>query len=164
MNLSQRRAMTDEEAAEMLSCMEQAEREGMFGNLFCREQVVKEVPVSRERLLQGVSPDMKLTKGFFRKIYGYDLSFPGFREQAIGALETAGCTMARAYYNDVVGEYQKAREESLKPVVAAYMKECDQKWEQKEKEGEEQRKRQKNSFLMKRKEKLKDLIEKLENR
>lgn len=164
MNLSQRRPMTDDEAAEMLYCMEQAERSGMFDTLFCREQVVIEVPASRERLLQSISSDMKLTKGFFRKIYGYELSFPGFREQAINALDAAGCTMARAYYNDIIGAYQRTTEEGLKPVVASYLKECDQIWEHKEKEGEEQRKRQKNSFLMKRKEKLKDLIERLENR
>lgn len=103
MNLSQRRPLTDEEAEKMFYCMEQAERSGMFDNLFCGEQVVIEVPASRERLLQSISPDMKLTKGFFRKIYGYELSFLGFREQAINALDTAGCTMARAYYNNETG-------------------------------------------------------------
>lgn len=155
MNLSQRRAMTDEETEEMLFCMDQAEHEGMFRNLFCREQVVMEVPASRERLLQCISPDMKLTKGFFRKIYGYELSSPGFREQAISALEAAGCTMARVYYDDVIGEYQKAREESLKPVAAAYLKECDQKWEQKQKRGEEQRRERKIQLLTRKKQLLK---------
>lgn len=155
MNLSQRRAVTGEEAAEMLSCMDQAEREGMFNNLFCRDQVVTEVPASRERLLQSISPDMKLTKGFFRKIYGYELSSPGFREQAISTLEAAGCTKARVYYDDVVGERQKAREESLKPVAAAYLKECDQKWEQKQKRGEEQRRERKIQLLTRKKQLLK---------
>lgn len=151
MNLSQRRAMTDEEAAEMLSCMDQAEREGMFNNLFCRDQVVMEVPASREQLLHSISPDMKLIKGFFRRIYGYELSSPGFREQAISALEAAGCTMARTYYNDIIGEYQKAREESLKPVAAAYLKECDQKWEQGQKRGEEQRIQKRRQLLRQKK-------------
>ena len=150
MNLSQRRTLTDEDAAEMLSCMDQAEREGMFRNLFCRDQIVMEVPASQVQLLQSISPDMKLTKGFFRRIYGYELSSPGFREQAINALEAAGCTMARAYYDDVIGEYQKAREESLKPVAAAYLKECDQKWEQRQNRGEEQRKQQKIQDLLQR--------------
>lgn len=155
MNLSQRRAMTDEETAEMLSCMDQAERDGMFDNLFCRHQVVMEVPVSREQLLQSISPNMKLTKGFFRKIYGYELSTPGFREQAISTLEAAGCTKARVYYDDVVGECQKAREERVKPVAAAYLKECDQKWEQKQKRGEEQRKERKIQLLTRKKQLLK---------
>ena len=155
MNLSQRRAMTDEEAAEMLSCMEQAEREGMFDNLFCRDQVIIEVPASREQLLQSISPDMKLTKGFFTKIYGYELSFPGFREQAINTLEVVGCTKARAYYNDIMGEYQRTTEEGLKPVVASYLKEFDQKWEQKQKRGEEQRKQRKIQLLSRKKELLK---------
>jgi hypothetical protein len=136
MNLSQRSPMTDEEAAEMLSCMEQAEREGMFDNLFCRDQVVIEIPANREQLLQSISPDMKLTKGFFLRIYGYELSFPGFREQVVNTLEIAGCTKARAYYNDIIGEYQRTTKEGVKPVVASYLKECDQKWEQKQKRGE----------------------------
>ncbi|GLB27248.1 hypothetical protein LXJ15735_34890 [Lacrimispora xylanolytica] len=148
MNLSQRRPMTDEEAAEMLSCMEQAERGGMFDNLFCREQVVIEVPASRERLLQSISPDMKLTKGFFRKIYGYELSFPGFWEQAINTLEAAGCTMARVYYDDIIGGYLKGTEEILKPVAVSYLKECDQKWEQRQKRGEDKRKQQKIQDLL----------------
>lgn len=151
MNLSQRRTMADEDAAEMLSCMDQAEREGMFRNLFCRDQVVMEVPASQVQLLQSISPDMKLTKGFFRRIYGYELSSPGFREQAINALEAAGCTMARVYYDDVIGEYQRAREESLKPVAAAYLKECDQKWEQKQKRGEEQRIQKRRQLLRQKK-------------
>lgn len=155
MNLSQRRAMTDEEAANMLSCMDQAEREGMFNNLFCRNQVIIEVSASREQLLQSISPDMKLTKGFFRKIYGYELSSPGFRKQAISTLEAAGCTKARGYYDDVVGEYQKVREESLKPVAAAYLKECDQKWEQRQKRGEEQRRERKIQLLTRKKQLLK---------
>ena len=155
MNLSQRRAITDEETVKMQTCMEQAEREGMFLNLFCRDQVVMKGRASREQLLQCISPDMKLTKGFFRKIYGYELSSPGFQEQAISALEAAGCTMARVYYNDVIGEYQKGREESLKTVAAAYLKECDQKWEQKQKRGEEQRRERKIQLLTRKKQLLK---------
>lgn len=155
MNLSQRRPITDEEAAKMLSCMEQAEHNSMFDNLFCRDQVVMEVPACREQLLQSISPDMKLTKGFFRKIYGYELSFPGFREQAISALEAAGCTMARAYYDDIIGEYQRVTEENLKPVAATYLKECNQKWEQKRKRGEERRKERKIQLLTRKKELLK---------
>ena len=139
MNLSQRRAMTDEEAAEMLSCIDRAEHEGMFRNLFCREQVVMEVPASREQLLQSISPDMKLTKGFFRRIYGYELFSPGFREQAINALEAAGCTRARIYYDDVIGEYQRNRDKELKPITDIYIKECNREWEQKEKRGEVKR-------------------------
>ena len=162
MNLSQRRPITDEEAAEMLSCMELAEREGVFDDLFCRDQAVMEVPASRERLLQSISPDMKLTKGFFRKIYGYEISFPGFREQAISALEAAGCTMARIYYYDIIGECQRATEESLKPVAASYLKECDQMWGQRQKRGEEQRNQRKIQLLSRKKELLK-LLKSTEN-
>lgn len=136
MNLSQRRPITDEEAVEMLSCMDQAECKGMFDNLFCGDQVVLEVLASQEQLLQSINHDMKLTKGFFRRIYGYELSFPGFREQAISVLEAAGCAMARVYYDDIIGEYQTTTEAILRPVAASYLKECNQKWEQRQKRGE----------------------------
>ena len=70
-------------------------------------------------------------------------------------MEAAGCTKARVYYDDVVGECQKVREESLKPVAAAYLKECDQKWEQRQKRGEEQRKERKIQLLTRKKQLLK---------
>ena len=37
---------------------------------------------SREELLASIRPGMELTKNFFLRIYGYELSFPGFAEVA----------------------------------------------------------------------------------
>lgn len=48
---------------------------------------------SREELLQSIQPGMKLDKAFFLKIYGYELTWPGFAETAIKALEAAGLSL-----------------------------------------------------------------------
>lgn len=37
---------------------------------------------SREELLQSIGPDMRLDKWFFLRIYGYELTWPGFAEAA----------------------------------------------------------------------------------
>ena len=33
---------------------------------------------SREELLQSIQPGMRLDKDFFMRIYGYELTYPGF--------------------------------------------------------------------------------------
>lgn len=38
---------------------------------------------SREGLLQSIQPDMKLDRAFFLKVYGYEITWPGFEETAI---------------------------------------------------------------------------------
>lgn len=140
MDLSQHRHITDQELAELLQGMDQAEQSGVFDGLFCRELSEVAAPASKEQLLQSIGPEMNLTKGFFRKIYGYEISYPGFKETAIRALEEAGCMKARAYYDDIIGEYQRQRDEEIRPVAVEYLKECDRKQEQREREGEETRK------------------------
>lgn len=98
---------------------------------------------SCEELLQSIHPGMKLDKAFFLRVYGYELTWPGFKETALHTLEEAGCMKARAYYDEIIDEYQRQQDEAIRPVAAEYLKECNRKWEQKEGEGE--RKRQKNS-------------------
>ena len=139
MDLSQHRPITDQELAELLQGMDQAEQAGIFDGLFCREQPVLDSPASKEQLLENIGPGMNLTKGYFRKIYGYEISYPGFKETAIRTLEEAGCTKARAYYDEIIGEYQKQQDEAIRPVAEEYAKECNRKWKQREKEGETKR-------------------------
>ena len=64
----------------------------------------KHVLPSKDELLNSIRPDMRLTKDFFRRVYGYEISYPGFAEEAISALEAAGCTRAREHYEIWVGE------------------------------------------------------------
>lgn len=94
---------------------------------------------NRESLLALIQPGMKLTKEFLKRIYGYEISYPGFANTAIAALEAAGCSKARKYYEEWVRDYEAAYRAEIKPVAAWYAAECEKQWEKKLKEGEEQR-------------------------
>lgn len=93
----------------------------------------------REELLQSIHPEMKLDRAFFLKIYGYEISFPGFQETAIKSLEVAGCSRAQEYYDLVVGEYEKKSQEQIRKTGEWYLKKCNDEWEMKVKEGEGKR-------------------------
>lgn len=110
---------------------------------------------SREALLALIRPDMKsIPKEFFKRIYAFELSYPGFSEQAIDALEKAGCSRARKYYEDWVAEYEAAYKAEMKEVAKWYKKECEKQWEKRQKEGEERRVIQTEAELLKRKRRL----------
>ena len=72
---------------------------------------------TKEKFLAGIQPGMKLDKAFFLKVYGYEISFPGFAEIAIKTLENAGCSKARAYYERIVFDYEEKQKDSLKPIA-----------------------------------------------
>ena len=108
---------------------------------------------SKEELLQSIQPGMKLDRAFFLKVYGYEISFPGFRDTAIKALEDAGCPMAWDYYIAAVSGYKWGCQQQVKSVGAWYLKECDRKWKKRLKEGEVKR-RQEEIELLKRKKQL----------
>ena len=95
---------------------------------------------SREELLQGIYSKMKLDKAFFMRVYGYEISFPGFADEAIKALNDAGCSRAREYYNKTVSEYEQKHDEEMKEVAAWYRKECEKQWQNRQMGGEEKRK------------------------
>ncbi len=97
---------------------------------------------SKEKLLASINPDMHLTKGFLRKIYGYSITEPEFAEQAITALEAVGCTRAREYYDSWVGEYEAAYDAAMKPVADWYRRECEKQWEKRQKEGDGRRRQE----------------------
>lgn len=77
---------------------------------------------SREELLQSIQPGMRLDKNFFLKIYGYELTWPGFAEVALTRLQGAGCNKARNYYTCIVVEQQYNDEAVLKNVAEWYVK------------------------------------------
>ena len=91
---------------------------------------------SREELLQSIRPDMKLDRNFFLKVYGYEISFPGYKDIAIKALNEVGCSRAEEHYNRIVSEYEQKQDESIKPVAERYLKQCQGEWERKVKEYE----------------------------
>ena len=125
---------------------------------------------SREELLQSINPDMKLTWDFFKKIYGYEISFPGFAEVALKALEDAGSTHSRQHYEKFVNDYEQKKQEELYPVAVEYVKKLERQWEKKEKKAGEEKEwelnnttrknssQKQNDNLLERLERLKKLI------
>lgn len=97
-------------------------------------------------LLESINPGMRLTKEFFRRVYGYELYNPGFADMAVSRLEAAGCSRARCYYEAWVSEYEAKYEKEMKEVAAWYHKrlreELLKKTEKRQKEGERKRARQ----------------------
>lgn len=114
---------------------------------------------SRQQLLDSIHPGMKLTKSFFKSIYAKEITWPGFSKEAIEALEDAGCSMARAYYESWVNEYETARDAELKEVAHWYRMECEKEWKKLQR-GSEERRKQEEMELLKVKKKL--LMQKLQ--
>lgn len=77
---------------------------------------------SREELLSSIRPDMKLNRAFFLRIYGYEITWPGFADTALESLKAAGCSKATEYYQKVVGEYEEAHQREVKEAVRQFMK------------------------------------------
>ena len=102
---------------------------------------------NREELLSRIKPGMKLNRIFFLKVYGYEISTPGFKDIAIKALNDAGCSRAEEYFHTTVEEYEKQWREQIKP-VAKWLSENNKK-EYERKEGEELRKRRTQDLLQK---------------
>lgn len=102
---------------------------------------------SREELLQSIQPDMKLDKAFFLRVYGYEISYPGFSETAIKALEDAGCSKARNYYEQITTEYENKYHEGQREAAERYSKQLYEKWERQERTGDETRKQEKKTRL-----------------
>lgn len=110
---------------------------------------------SREALLAFIRPDMEsIPKEFFKRVYAFELSYPGFSEQAIAALEDAGCGRARQYYEDWVAEYEAAHNAAMEEVARWYVAECEREWRKRQKEGEEKRIIQAEAELLKQKKHL----------
>lgn len=95
---------------------------------------------SKEELLASIKPDMILTKRFIKRKYGYGVTDASFPDRAIAALEAAGCSKARQYYESWVNEYEAAHNAELKEVAHWYRLECEREWKKGQKEGEERRK------------------------
>ena len=94
---------------------------------------------NRESLIALIQPDIHITKEFLKRIYAFEISYPGFSEEAIATLEKIGCVRAREHYNAWVKEYEPRRDAELKEVAHWYRLECEKEWEKKQKGSEEQR-------------------------
>ena len=114
--------------------MAAAEQAGEFDQLFKGEIHPRGGP-DKDDLLHSFSTGMKLYKSTFLKIYGYELSYPGFAEKALSWLEMLGCSKARAYYSGVVAEYEHQHEKEMKSVAAWYRKFCEDQQEKLKQKG-----------------------------
>lgn len=114
--------------------------------------------LTKESLLALIQPDMKLTKEFLKRIYAFDMDYPGFSKQAVAALEGIGCIRAGEHYNAWVKEYESKRDAELKEVSHWYRLECEREWVKKQKEGEERRRQEIQSLT---KDELTELCQKL---
>ena len=107
----------DEVFNQICADMDAREQAGEFDQLFKGEIHPREGP-DKEEFLHSFSTGMKLYKSTFLKIYGYELSYPGFADKALDWLEMLGCSKARAYYSDIVAEYEHERDKGLKEVAS----------------------------------------------
>ncbi len=123
--------ISEEEFSRIAAGMEQAEQSGIFDLLFAGDcQETRQLP-TKESLLSCISPEMRLYKSFFMKIYGYEISFPDFAETALSRLEAAGCSRAREYYHHFISEYKRQRDEELKPIAVDMEKKVNEDYEKK---------------------------------
>ena len=129
-----------DEFDQLCAAYDAAEQAGEFDQLFKGDIHPREGP-NKEEFIHSFSTGMKLYKSTFLKIYGYELSYPGFAEKALAWLEMLGCSKARAYYSGVVVEYEHQHEKELKSAAHWYKDQCknDKKevkrdWRQKEAE------------------------------
>lgn len=111
----------EKEMEKYMESMKQAEKSGELNGLFeceCRDPVQHP---TKESTLEQIKPGMRLFKSLFVRIYGYELSFPGFAKKALDKLKKSGCSKAQEYYNDTVKECTKRYEETAKS-AAEYLR------------------------------------------
>lgn len=104
---------------------------------------------TREKLLANIQPGMKLTKNLFLQIYGYNISTPGFADEAIAKLKDLSCSKAGEYHEQITSEWKEEHEKALQEAEAWYRKQDSYK-----KEGEERRKTQEEVELLLKRKKL----------
>ena len=104
---------------------------------------------SRRSLLDSFKPNMKLHKSLIMKIYGYELTWPGFAEDALNRLEMLGCSKAREYYTCTVAEYEYKHEKEMISVAEWYRKELERSEEPRARQQETEPRKRKLQLLKK---------------
>ncbi len=134
----------DDVFAQICAEMDAAEQSGELDQLFKGEPRAPDQPTGRKPFLHSFSCDMKLYKSTFKKILGYDITTPGFAEDALTRLEILGCSRAREYYEAVKTEWQQEHDAQMKSVAHWYKGQCENEFERRkvklrtEKEAEQQ--------------------------
>ena len=60
-----------------------------------------------EQLLNEIQPGMRLTRAFFKKVLGFEMTWPGCADEMLSRLEELGCSRAREYYETVRAEWKQ---------------------------------------------------------
>lgn len=109
---------------------------------------------SHQELLQNIRPGMRLDKDFFLKIYGYEISTPGFAEIALEKLAeiyllyaTPGQANPRNTYAAIVAEYEYAHGKEMQEVAQWYLKQLHDRQKSEQKRGDESRKQEMTAEL-----------------
>ena len=134
----------DEVFNQICADMDAREQAGEFDQLF-KGEIHPVKGTNKEEFLHTFSTGMKLYKSTFLKIYGYELSYPGYAEKALAWLEMLGCSKARAYYSGVVVEYEHQHEKELKSAAHWYKDQFKNEWENMKRKAVKQGWRQKEA-------------------
>ena len=108
--------------------LDAAEQSGELDGIFKGEPRTPD-QLTGNAALDWFSCDMKLYKSTFIKILGYDITTPGFAENALTRLEILGCSRAREYYEAVKTEWQREHDAQMKSVAHWYKGQCENEWE-----------------------------------
>lgn len=127
--------MPDDVFAQICAELDAAEQSGELDQLFKGEPRAPDQQTGREPFLHSFSCDMKLYRSTFKKILGYDITTPGFAEDALTRLEILGCSRAREYYEAVKAEWQQEHDAQMKSVVHWYKGQCENEWENTKRKG-----------------------------
>ena len=114
----------DDVFAQICAEMDAAEQSGELDQLFNGEPSAPDQQTGREPLTSSLRPDVKLYKSTFKKILGYDITTPGFAEDALTRLEILGCSRAREYYEAVRSEWQQEYDAQMKSAAHWYKGKC----------------------------------------
>ncbi len=131
--------------AQICAELEAAEQSGDLDQLFKGEPRALDQQTGREPLMRSLRPDVKLYKSTFKKILGFELTTPGFAEEALTRLEILGCSRAREYYEAVRSEWQQEHDAQMKSAAHWHKGQCENEFERRkvklrtEKEAEQQR-------------------------
>ena len=149
----------DDVFAQICAELEAAERSGELDEIFKGEPRAPDQQTGRKPFLHSFSIGMKLYKSTFLKIYGYDITTPGFAEDALTRLEILGCSRACEYYEAVRSEWQEEHDAQMKSVAHWYKERCAEEWENMKRKAVRQPREQKIQNLTR--EQLTELCRKL---
>ena len=119
----------DDVFAQICAEIDAVEQSGDLDGIFTGDPRAPDQPTGRKSFLHSFSCDMKLYRSTFMKILGYDITTPGFAEDALTRLEILGCSRAREYYEAVRSEWQQEHDAQMKSVAHWYRGQCENGFE-----------------------------------